>query len=80
METKAIIVIMSHLSDVQELIHFGRTRENMDEITNSINFAKWLMMKYQKDLTVEIDPDHEYNLFTYRQINSFLEQISNLKM
>ena len=69
METtvKVLIVIMSHLSDAQELLNFDfanmvskRVSVIKRDISNHINFAKYLAMRYEKDLTVEIDPDEEY--------------------
>lgn len=41
MELKVGMVIMSHLSDAQELLHFDKTKAN-----NHINFAKLLIMNY----------------------------------
>jgi hypothetical protein len=54
---------MSHLSDLQAMsgIVAGKDFERMNR--NRINFCKFLILKYQKDLTVEIDPDYEYVLY-----------------
>lgn len=41
MELKVGMVIMSHLSDAQELLNFDKTKAN-----NHINFAKLLIMNY----------------------------------
>lgn len=60
MKTKALIIIMSHLSDVQEMLGFSP--HNECELIKRINFAKWLLVKYP-DTNVEIDPDAEYALF-----------------
>jgi hypothetical protein len=55
MKTKVRMVIMSHLSDVQE---------NWRDTSNNtrLNFAKWLLLRYP-DTSVEIDPDVQFSLF-----------------
>jgi hypothetical protein len=54
---KLSMVIMSHLSDMQEeFIHSKKE-------TNKINFIKWLIINH-KDLTAEIDADTLWTEFT----------------
>lgn len=59
MEIKAMIVVMSHLSDVQEQMRFG-TNESVNE---RINFAKYIILQTNGDLNAEIDPDEMYENF-----------------
>ena len=47
MELKIGMVIMSHLSDAQELLNFDKAKAN-----NHINFAKLLVMNYPNTDTV----------------------------
>jgi hypothetical protein len=64
MKVKARIVIMSHLSDVQEeLGSVGQAIVNM--CNNRINFAKYIIIKYP-DTNTEIDPDAEYEIYQNR--------------
>ena len=57
MQVKLSMVIMSHLSDMQEeFIHSKKE-------TNKINFIKWLIIN-NKDLTAEIDADALWTEFT----------------
>ena len=59
MMTKALIVVMSHLSDAQEAMNcFG----NCIEAQNHINFAKYICF-HVVDLSKEIDPDAMYESF-----------------
>ena len=59
MKLKAQIVIMSHLSDAQELNGVeGRTAD----LHIHINFAKYLIVNFP-DTSVEIDADAEYEKF-----------------
>lgn len=60
MKTKASIVVMSHLSDIQEQV-VGR-----EEINSHINFAKFIILKTNGDLTKEIDPDVLWEEFKNR--------------
>ena len=59
MKIKAKIVIMSHLSDAQELIGFSSSSEAVERI----NFAKYLLLHCGNDLEQEIDADYMYNMF-----------------
>jgi hypothetical protein len=52
METKASMVVMSHLSDAQATISSDKSESN-----DHINFAKFIILKTNGDLTKEIDPD-----------------------
>lgn len=59
MTTKASMVVMSHLSDAQEMISFccnGGASE-------SINFAKYVVLQTKGDLTQEIDEQAMYQDF-----------------
>jgi len=56
------MIIMSHLSDVQESIHY---KFYYEEVNAHINFAKWLLLRYP-DTSVEIDADEEYEKFINR--------------
>lgn len=58
MKTKAKIIIMSHLSDAQQLGSMNRT----SQASNRIDFVKFLLIKYS-DTNVDIDPDKEYAMF-----------------
>jgi hypothetical protein len=66
MEIKASIVVMSHLSDAQELIGFNDNADISKRINNHINFAKYIILKTNGDLTKEIDPDKIYEEFCNR--------------
>jgi hypothetical protein len=62
-KAKASLIIMSHLSDVQEANNMHLSRIHINE---EINFAKFLILKYGDNLNVEIDPDKEFKLFKNR--------------
>lgn len=66
MEVKVRIVMMSHLSDAQELTGLIKPdvahRVLSDRINHHINFVKWLMLKFP-DTNTEIDADAEYELY-----------------
>jgi len=57
MKAKAIIIIMSHLSDAQHLMESSSVDANL-----RINFAKYLLLKFP-NTDVEIDPESEWELF-----------------
>jgi len=63
MKTKVRIVMMSHLSDVQEGGNMPIAWKS-----NRIDFVKFLMLKY-KDTDTEIDADAEYKLFIEKYPN-----------
>jgi len=58
---KVRLVVMSHLSDVQEMASTGDTQE----IRQRINFVKYLIQKYN-DLNTDIMPDDEWEQFLER--------------
>jgi len=60
MKPKVKLIIMSHLSDVQEGVQY----EEIDYkgIRQKINFVKWLILKYS-DTEIEIDPNKEWEDF-----------------
>ena len=60
MKVKASMVVMSHLSDAQEII----THTSGVEATKRINFAKFIILRTNGDLTQEIDPDALWEEFT----------------
>jgi len=66
LESKVKMVIMSHLSDIQE----GFNSMDSNDLNNRINFVKSLLLKYD-DTNTEINPDVEWEEFTktrfYRQ-------------
>jgi len=53
MNIKVSMVIMSHLSDIQE---------DISNVRNRVDFIKFMVMKY-KNTETEIDADVEYDLF-----------------
>jgi hypothetical protein len=64
-KVKASIVVMSHLSDAQELMNNAGNRE----ANIHINFAKYLIFHLGSDLRVEIDPDDWYERFLKSRTN-----------
>jgi hypothetical protein len=68
---KARLVIMSHMSDVQESLGIeGKETVRQNDIR--INFVKFLILKYGENLNVEIDPDEEYEIFKYKHAELFM--------
>lgn len=66
MEMKASMVVMSHLSDAQEITRVSPAilRDIYGEQANEhIDFAKYIILKCNGDLTKEIDPDKLYKDF-----------------
>ena len=61
MKVKAMIVVMSHLSDAQEIISYDPR-----SASERINFAKYVMLQTSGDLNVEIDADEMYSNFKNR--------------
>lgn len=57
--TKASIVVMSHLSDAQELT----TTTSGVKANHHINFAKYVILQCNGDLNQEIDPDTMYDKY-----------------
>jgi glutathione peroxidase-family protein len=62
MEIKAQIVIMSHLSDIQE----GALTQK--EINHKLNFVKFLIQRYP-NTTDKLDPDKNYEDFKKKHPN-----------
>lgn len=62
MKTKASLVVMSHLSDAQEML----SHSNPQWANDHINFAKYVIMKCKGDLTKEIDADLLWKLYVNR--------------
>ena len=59
MRNSAKMVVMSHLSDAQEMIGFMCG----SEASERINFAKYIILQTKGDLTQDIDPDAMYTKF-----------------
>ena len=76
MEIKAQIVIMSHLSDIQETqtMMQGSSKEDFifnkcfKDINHKLNFVKFLIQRYPNTLD-KIDPDKEYADFIKKHPN-----------
>jgi hypothetical protein len=67
--SKARIVIISHLSDTQKLLHLSADTadaETFQEIQVRLNFAKWLILRYPNTDT-EIDAVADFELFQQTQ-------------
>jgi hypothetical protein len=62
MKLKASLVVMSHLSDAQEML----SHSNPQWANDHINFAKYVIMKCKGDLTKEIDADLYWSLYSIR--------------
>jgi hypothetical protein len=62
MKTKASLIVMSHLSDAQEMLNHS----NLVWANDHINFAKYVIMKCKGDLTKEIDADLYWSLYSIR--------------
>jgi len=60
MKTKAEIVVMSHLSDLQEEITMGYADASK---LHHIGFIKFLILKLEGDLKQEIDPDEYWEMY-----------------
>jgi hypothetical protein len=56
---KASMVVMSHLSDAQEMISYVCGSSASEEI----NFAKYIILQTKGDLNQEIDADQMYLSF-----------------
>jgi len=53
------MVAMSHLSDAQELMSMGMTKE----ANRHINFAKWIIGRYKDQFNEEFDPNKAWDGF-----------------
>lgn len=63
MKTKVSMVMMSHLSDIQE-------NPNGESTNSRLNFVKWLIMKFKNTNTL-IDADKEFDIFHEEQMSRF---------
>lgn len=64
MKEKARLIVMSHLSDIQEQLSGKDNYLNMDEkefARNKLDFCKFVILKTAGDLSQEIDADELYN-------------------
>jgi hypothetical protein len=61
MKTKASIVVMSHLSDIQEIV--SNNLHMPQSINSSINFAKYIILHCKGDLNQEINADELFEEF-----------------
>jgi len=59
MKTRASLIVMSHLSDVQT----GLEWEVQDKQREILNFVKYIILNLKGDLNCEIDPDDLWNEF-----------------
>jgi len=60
MEAKASMIIMSHLSDAQELANMTDDHKLARRILEEINFAKFILIMCKGDVNQEIDADEMY--------------------
>jgi hypothetical protein len=68
MKTKASIVVMSHMSDAQELLGAQDTALSSEYCRLHLNFAKFVILQCKGNLNKEIDADKMYEVFTkYRE-------------
>ena len=71
MKTKASLIVMSHLSDAQEML----SHSNLVWANDHINFAKYVIMKCKGDLTQEVDADELWSEY----VNSNFYNITKFK-
>jgi len=62
MRQRASMIVISHLSDVQEMNGFKMIKseqetEKLNDIHHRVNFAKFIIGECDGDLNKEIDPD-----------------------
>jgi len=60
---KASMVVMSHLSDTQEQLSWELNRAEREDAIKRINFAKFVILQTNGDLTQEIDADGMWDKF-----------------
>ena len=65
--TKASLVVMSHLSDIQEANNLGLKMPQ--SINTSLNFVKFIILRTKGDLNQEIDADQMWDEYTKTLIN-----------
>lgn len=67
MKLKASLVVMSHLSDVQEALNFLGPKDSKNMIRDEINFCKYIILKCKGDLNQDIDPDQMYEDYSFKK-------------
>jgi hypothetical protein len=60
---KASMVVMSHLSDTQEQLSWELNRAEREDAIKRLNFAKFVILQTNGDLTQEIDADAMWDKF-----------------
>jgi len=63
MKSSARMVVMSHLSDAQEMLNMMDDHKFADAISREINFAKYVLCMHGTRIMKEIDPDKDYKEF-----------------
>lgn len=71
MKTSVRLIIMSHLSDLQE----GGS-DSYQKMVPTVNFIKWMLLRH-KDITVEVDPDQEFAEFQVKEKIRLAKHITN---
>jgi hypothetical protein len=66
MKIKASLVVMSHLSDIQEQLNWQLTEVERNEIADNINFVKFLILQCNGNLNQEIDADEMWKKYKNR--------------
>ena len=66
MNSKASLVVMSHLSDIQETIGYKYEFQNMENKKNNnrIKFVKFIILECNGNLNQEINPEEYWEKFT----------------
>jgi hypothetical protein len=67
MKTRASLIAMSHLSDVQEVLSMNTT--DVQTMNRDINFVKWLILELKGNLSKEIDADKMWKKFVVNKNN-----------
>ena len=66
MDIKALMVIMSHLSDAQEMLNMIDDHKFAAVISDEINFAKFVLLKTNGNTNSKIDADKMYKEYKER--------------
>lgn len=70
MKEKAQLIIMSYLSDVQQLSSFTVSQltdeHDKRKVVMMVNFVKYIIMQTNGNLNIEIDPDEMWKKFLER--------------
>ena len=70
MKEKALLIVMSYLSDVQQLSSFTVSQltdeHDKRKVVRMVNFVKYIIMQTNGDLNIEIDPDELWKKFLER--------------